>query len=84
MGSQAIQSKLWGQQPDDWANIQEATGIAGYQYALNLLKLSAEIKLLDVGCGSGIFASLAAASGTQVTGIDATGPLIEKAKLRAP
>jgi ubiquinone/menaquinone biosynthesis C-methylase UbiE len=84
MGSQAIQGKLWGQQPDDWANIQEATGIAGYQYALNLLKLNADINLLDIGCGSGIFASLAAATGAQVTAIDATAPLIEKAKLRAP
>jgi ubiquinone/menaquinone biosynthesis C-methylase UbiE len=84
MGSAEAQGKLWGQQPDDWANIQEQTGIAGYQYALGVLKLSTADNLLDIGCGSGIFSSLAADAGAKITGIDASEPLIAKAKQRVP
>jgi ubiquinone/menaquinone biosynthesis C-methylase UbiE len=84
MGSKELQGKLWGQQPDDWAAIQEQTGNAGYTYVRNFLKLSTHNHLLDVGCGSGVFSSLAAVDGAQVTGIDASEPLIAKARQRAP
>jgi len=84
MGSQAIQGKLWGKNPKDWAAIQEPTGNAGYKHALGFLKLSAADNLLDVGCGSGIFSSLAHATGAKVTGIDASEPLIAEAKQRVP
>ena len=84
MGSQAAQSALWGQQPDHWATIQETTGISGYKYALDFLNLNADKKLLDVGCGSGLFSSMATQTGAIVTGIDATEVLVEKAKQRAP
>lgn len=55
MGSQAKQAALWGQRPDDWAAYQEATGNAGYEYALGQLKLTGRDTLLDVGCGTGFF-----------------------------
>ena len=84
MGSQAIQGKLWGKNPKDWATIQEPTGNAGYKYALGSVKLSAADNLLDVGCGSGIFSSLAYTAGAKVTGIDASEPLIAQAKQRVP
>jgi 2-polyprenyl-3-methyl-5-hydroxy-6-metoxy-1,4-benzoquinol methylase len=38
--------------------------------------------LLDVGCGSGTFSSLASAIGAHVTGIDASESLIEQARER--
>lgn len=82
MGSAAIQGPLWGKQPKDWATIQEQTGNAGYVYALNFLNLNPADKLLDVGCGSGVFSSLASATGAYVTGIDASEALIEQAELR--
>lgn len=82
MGSQLIQSKLWGQRPDDWAKFQEPTGNAGYEYALHFLQPKQSDKILDIGCGSGMFANLAAKSGAEVTGFDATAQLIEEAKLR--
>lgn len=82
MGSQLIQSKLWGQRPNDWSAVQEPTGNAGYEYALEFLKPKPSDKILDVGCGSGLFANLAAKSGADVTGFDATAQLIEEAKLR--
>jgi len=82
MGSKAIQGHLWGQRPNDWATIQEPTGISGYLHALDLLKLKADNKLLDIGCGTGIFSDMAAKKGAQVTGIDASEQLIEQAKHR--
>ncbi|MEO6905236.1 MAG: class I SAM-dependent methyltransferase [Ginsengibacter sp.] len=84
MGSQSIQSKLWGQRPNDWATVQEPTGQSGYEYALDFLKPKPSDKILDVGCGSGLFANLAAKSGADVTGFDATEQLIGEAKLRNP
>lgn len=84
MGSQAIQGKLWGKNPKDWANIQEPTGMVGYKYTLDFLKLTSADTLLDVGCGSGIFSGLAYETGATVTGIDASEALIAEAKQRVP
>jgi len=84
MGSQAIQGKLWGKNPEDWAKIQEPTGMAGYTYVLGFLKNVNRLRLLDVGCGSGIFSDMANGKGAEVTGIDASDKLIEEAKLRNP
>jgi SAM-dependent methyltransferase len=82
MGSGVIQGPLWGKQPKNWATIQEQTGNAGYAYALNSLNLNPADQLLDVGCGSGVFSSLASATGAYVTGIDASEALIEQAQQR--
>lgn len=82
MGSQTIQGKLWGKQPKDWATIQEKTGSAGYNFALDLLQLKPTDKLLDIGCGSGYFAKLASEKGASIIGIDATPELIQAAKER--
>lgn len=82
MGSKVIQGELWGQQPKNWAEIQEQTGRAGYDYVLDFLNIKTEDKLLDVGCGSGLFSSLASNAGAEVTGIDASEKLIEEAKRR--
>ena len=79
MGSQAVQGKLWGQRPKDWAAIQEQTGNAGYVYVLNKLALKPTDQLLDVGCGTGLFSSMAAAQGANVTGIDASEGLLAEA-----
>jgi ubiquinone/menaquinone biosynthesis C-methylase UbiE len=82
MGSQATQGKLWGQRPKDWADIQEQTALNCYEYVLGLLNLNASTKLLDIGCGSGLFSDLAYSKGTQTTGIDASEKLIEQATQR--
>jgi SAM-dependent methyltransferase len=84
MGSQAIQGQLWGQRPKDWADIQEETGNVGYIHALRLLNLKLTDKLLDVGCGTGLFSSLASAAGAAIIGIDASEALIEEARKRRP
>lgn len=80
MGSQKIQGELWGRRPKDWSSIQEATVNSAYEYALQFLKPTSSDKLLDVGCGSGLFSSLVQAKGADMTGIDASAALIERAK----
>jgi len=82
MGSNKIQGELWGKNPEDWALIQESTGNAGYQHVFECLELDSTDSLLDVGCGSGFFSNLAHLKGVNVTGIDASIPLIEQAKKR--
>ncbi len=84
MGSQAIQSKLWGQRVKDWSTIQEPTAIKCYEHALDFLQPKPSDKILDVGCGSGLFVNMAAKTGAEVTGFDATEQLIEEAKARNP
>lgn len=82
MGSSKIQGELWGEHSKDWSSIQESTALTGYEDVLNLLKLSSRDKVLDVGCGSGLFCRLAHKKGADVTGIDACSPLLEEAKRR--
>jgi SAM-dependent methyltransferase len=82
MGSQNAQGQLWGRRAMDWATIQEPTGIAGYEYALAHIRLVTGSKLLDIGCGTGLFSSLAAGRGAEVTALDASEALIEQAHLR--
>ena len=84
MGSKAVQGYLWGQNPKNWATIQEPTGNAGYTYVLEHLNLEGGKVLLDVGCGSGIFSSLATEKGAIVTGIDASEALLAVAMHRNP
>ena len=82
MGSQEIQANLWGKNSKDWARVQEPTTITGYNYLLDKLKNINRLRLLDIGCGSGLFSDMANGKGAEVTGIDATPALIEEAHLR--
>ncbi len=84
MGSQAMQSKLWGQRPEDWANIQKETGLSAYQFTLDALDISTSTKLLDVGCGTGYFCKMVAELGAMVTGLDATSAFTTIAQKRVP
>ncbi len=82
MGSRKVQGEFWGQNPKDWAKIQEPTGDSGYKHALQFLNMNSTQTLLDVGCGTGYFCDLAARQNINVTGIDASKNLIEQAKKR--
>jgi len=84
MGSQAIQGNLWGQRPQDWGQIQEQTGLAGYNHVLQNIPINKSTSLLDIGCGTGYFCKMAAHNGATVTGIDASEALIAEAKQRVP
>ena len=84
MGSSTAQAQLWGRQPKDWAAIQEPTAKAGYDHAIDALRLNGKEVLLDIGCGSGLFCSLAAPKVRFLTGFDATVELVEEARRRLP
>lgn len=84
MGSSEIQGKLWGQNSEDWASIQEPTGNSGYEHALQFLNMKPNQTLLDVGCGTGYFSDLAFKQNINVTGVDASKELIDQARKRNP
>ena len=82
MGTATIQGQLWGARADDWATIQEWAVRPAYDAILDRLGPWHGKTLLDVGCGAGAFASLAAARGARVAGIDAAPELIDIAERR--
>src|SRR5688500_8479899 len=82
MSTKTIPGKLWSTAPQYWAQHFEPGFIPMYKNVLNQLKLNDELNLLDAGCGSGLFSSLAIESGAEVTGIDAAPGLLELARRR--
>jgi SAM-dependent methyltransferase len=58
--------------------------VALYESALEEVEIGSGTRLLDVGCGRGLFLRLAAQRGATVTGIDAAAPCIEIARERIP
>jgi SAM-dependent methyltransferase len=84
MTTEARHAHLWGQRARDWAEVQEAMVRPVYEAVLKALEPAPGLRLLDMGCGSGMFASLASAAGLKVAGIDAAMPLLEIARERVP
>jgi len=84
MGSANVQSHLWGARARDWAEVQESTVAPLYQAVLHKTAVGPGATLLDVGCGAGMFCQMAAKLGTQVSGLDATEPLLAIARERVP
>lgn len=82
-GSGVAQGTSWSIAAEDWANCQERTMVPVFQAVLNEISVEG-MRVLDVGCGSGLFAKLIAARGAQVDGLDAADRLIEIARRRAP
>lgn len=83
MGSHAIQSKLWGQKPKDWLMFQEPTAREAFDFVVNNLYSNSSTKLLDIGCGTGLFCLFAHQKGIKdITGFDATLSFLEEAKKR--
>jgi SAM-dependent methyltransferase len=80
-GSAAVQGKLWGARARDFTLVESAEL---YDAAIDELEITAGTRLLDVGCGAGMFLRLAAQRGATVAGIDAAAPFIEIARERVP
>jgi SAM-dependent methyltransferase len=78
------QGELWSTDPDGWARGAESRLVALYEAVLHLLAPLPGTRLLDAGCGAGLFASLAAERGAQVHGLDAAPGLVEYARRRVP
>ena len=84
MGSAKIQGELWGAAADRWASEQERVCRPLWLDVLTAIDAGKGMHLFDAGCGSGGGSVDAAARGCQVTGADATEPLIEIARTRLP
>lgn len=76
--------RLWGARASDWADIQEATVRPVYEAVLSRTHLKSGTRFLDVGCGAGMAAQIAAGRGAEVSGIDAAPALLDIARLRTP
>jgi SAM-dependent methyltransferase len=64
--------RLWGARAHDWANIVEGCVRPVYETVLTRLAIGPDKRYLDVGCGSGMAAQMAAERGADVSGIDAS------------
>ena len=84
MSTKSIQGKLWSTAPPYWAQYFEPWFSPMYQTVLKHLELSKKDRLLDAGCGSGLFTHLAVRTGAEVIGVDAAQGLLELARLRNP
>jgi SAM-dependent methyltransferase len=82
-GSSATQGQLWGAKARDWTTL-EPKQIALYESALENIDVGEGTRLLDVGCGTGLFLRLAAQRGATVSGLDAAAPFIDITRERVP
>jgi SAM-dependent methyltransferase len=83
-GSAEVQGRLWGERADDWAEIQERQVEPAFTAALDALEVGAGTTMLDAGCGAGMVLRLAADRGADVSGLDASEPLLAHARKRVP
>jgi SAM-dependent methyltransferase len=84
MGTAALQGDLWSGNPRDWAELQEPQFAPLYRAVLDSAGIGAGAKVLDIGCGSGVFCAQAAQRGAAVAGIDAAEGMIAVARERTP
>jgi SAM-dependent methyltransferase len=79
-----VNAEHWGRRPRDWAELAEPSNEPLFATVLDCLGALQGTRLLDIGCGSGYAAAMAAARGATVIGIDITPELIELARERVP
>lgn len=84
MGTAQLQGELWSERARTWALIQERVMLPAFEVVLTKVNASPGLSLLDIGCGSGMAALLAALRGAQVSGLDASPASIAIARERAP
>jgi SAM-dependent methyltransferase len=84
MSERAIQwGRLWGARAQDWA-LSEEQQLPTYLEAIRRVGMSRGQRVLEVGCGTGVFLRAAADRGAEVYGLDASGPLLALARERVP
>lgn len=79
-----INGPLWGARAHDWADIQEGIIRSAYSMVLDRAGVGAGTGYLDIGCGSGMAAQIAAGRGAKVAGADAAPALLAIARERVP
>ena len=74
----------WGQRAREWAYLVEPYARPANERLFDHLKVGQGTRLLDIACGSGFAAHLAAGRGATVTGLDASEPLLAIARAKTP
>jgi SAM-dependent methyltransferase len=74
----------WGARALEWAYLWEPYALPANEVLFDRLGVHAGIRLLDIACGSGFAASVAARRGAVVSGIDASEQLVSVAAARTP
>lgn len=74
----------WGARAKEWAYQFEAYALPANHLLFDQLGVSDGTNHLDVACGSGLAANVAARRGASVSGLDASVALIEIARARTP
>jgi len=80
-----MQATLWSERAADWAEVMEGWngwGVPVYRHVLERVPVGSGTTVLDVGCGAGRFARMAADRGAEVSGLDATEALLAFARER--
>lgn len=76
--------EAWGDRARDWAYLFEPYARAANDDVFDRVGVGPGARLLDVACGSGYAAMVAARRGAVVAGIDAAAALIDIARQRTP
>jgi len=74
----------WGARASEWAYLLEPYALPANELLFDRLGVAAGVRLLDIACGSGFAASVAARMGASVSGVDASEQLIAIAAARTP
>jgi SAM-dependent methyltransferase len=84
MGSAHAQARLWGAAARDFGEVAEPLSQPLHEATLAALSPLSGLRLLDVGCATGLALQMAAGHGARVTGLDATKAMIDIARERLP
>lgn len=82
-GSAERWGPLWGARAPDWASTEQQQ-LPTYEEAIRRLGIAAGQRVLEVGCGSGVFLRAAADRGADVVGVDASEALVALARELVP
>lgn len=84
MSERAAQwGRLWGSRARDWA-LSEEQQRPTYEAVIDRVAIRPGQRVLEVGCGTGVFLRLAADRGAEVHGVDASAALLDLARARVP
>src|SRR5215211_4523537 len=73
----------WGTRAETWAATEEQQ-LPTYEEAIRRLEIGPGSRVLEVGCGSGVFLRAAADRGAHVVGLDASEALLAISRRRVP